>query len=296
MPSGTRLLLVFFLILLAPFLSLPNSARADDVLRPYILIDEQAAPLEEQATLTRSALTGGGFEVVGDYSPYPGARVIAFTHPALLEAAAQERFGGYAAVLRLGLTEVDGSVQRSYANPAYWGTALQVGSLDAVSSALDALFRSDADFGSKKGLTAKKLEKYRYMMMMPRLRDHDLLASFDSHQAALETIRANLAGNDDLTGVFEVAVPGTEEVLFGIGIGSGDGADATVMAITDQDDPRHTAHLPYAMLVSGSEVYALAGKFRIALAFPDLGMGTFMKISGAPNAIRDSLARVAGAD
>ncbi|MBT8446592.1 MAG: hypothetical protein KJO38_05570, partial [Gammaproteobacteria bacterium] len=95
-----------------------------------------------------------------------------------------------------------------------------------------------------------------------------------------------------LTAVFEVAIPGREEVLFGVGIGTGDGADAKVMATTDRGELRHSAHLPYALLVSGSDVYALAGKYRIALAFPDLGMGTFMKISGAPGAIRDSLAEL----
>jgi hypothetical protein len=65
------------------------------------------------------------------------------------------------------------------------------------------------------------------------------------------------------------------------------------MATTGREELRHTAHLPYGLLVSGDAAYALAGKFRIALAFPDLGMGTFMKISGAPNAIRDSLGSVA---
>jgi hypothetical protein len=37
----------------------------------------------------------------------------------------------------------------------------------------------------------------------------------------------------------------------------------------------------------------LHGKFRIALDFPDLTMGTFMKISGAPSAIEEKLKAVA---
>jgi hypothetical protein len=68
------------------------------------------------------------------------------------------------------------------------------------------------------------------------------------------------------------------------------------MGTTDRGELRHTAHLPYALLVSGRHAYALAGKFRIALAFPDLSMGTFMKISGAPNAIRDSLESLASSE
>jgi hypothetical protein len=277
--------------LLAAFLCLALPAMAQDELRPYVLIDEQSAGLEDAAAATRKALEGSNFVVVGDYSPYPGARVIAITHPELLKAAASGEFGAYAAVLRVGLTEADGKVQRSYANPEYWGTALQVGELTPVSNALTTLFGEGTAFGSKKGLSKKKLAAYRYMMMMPRLRDHDRLATFDSHDQALATIRNNLANNEaGLTPVFEVAVPGSNEVLFGVGIAKGSGADSTVMAATDGDALKHTAHLPYALLVSGDSAYALAGKFRIALAFPDLGMGTFMKISGAPSAIRDSLA------
>lgn len=283
-------LLAFFFAFSSLFLTLAAPAFADDMLRPYVLIDQKPGTLATSTAQTLTALEDSAFDVVGQYTPYPGAAVIAVTHPALLDAASQTPFGGYAAVLRIGLTEVDGAVQRSYANPAYWGQALQVGELAAVSNAFETLFGDGTPFGSNKGLSAKKLAKYRYMMMMPRLRDHDQLASFDSHAEALAVIRANLQSNSNkLSKVFEVLVPGTEEVLFGVGIGSGDGGDATVMAITDQDELRHTAHLPYALLVSGGDVYALAGKFRIALAFPDLGMGTFMKISSAPNAIRDSL-------
>jgi len=46
-------------------------------------------------------------------------------------------------------------------------------------------------------------------------------------------------------------------------------------------------------VVSNGSVYMLHGKFRIAIDFPDLSMGTFMKISGAPSAIEDKLKLVA---
>ena len=277
-------------LLVIAFLCLPLVSHAEEPLRPYQLMKTIPGTLSENTEATRNALAASDFEIVGQYSPYPGSTVIVITHPVLLKAASAREFGGYAAVLRIGISEVNGKVQRSYANPAYWGTALQVGSLDSVSSDLETLFGKSEAFGSQKGLSTKKLLSYRYMMMMPRLKDHDQLGSFSSHQAALTTIRQNLANNtEQLSPVFEVAIPDSQEVLFGVGIGSGDGSDAGVMAITDTGDLRHTAHLPYALLVSGGDVYALAGKFRIALAFPDLGMGTFMKISGAPNAIRDSL-------
>jgi hypothetical protein len=291
MPLSCRLSRCVWAALLAALACSVTAANADERLRPYILVDAEAGTLAAAESRTRAQLEGSAFTVVGEYSPYDGAKVIALSHPELLAAAAGTEYGAYAAVLRMALTENAGVVERSYVNPVYMGLAYQVGSLDSVAAALQALFGEGESFGSAKGLTEKKLSRYRYMMMMPTLRDHDRLGSFDSHAAALETIRRHLAANDhSLRGVFEVAVPGTEEVLFGVGIGAGDGADATVMATTDTGTPRHTAHLPYAVLVSGSDAYALAGKFRIALAFPDLGMGTFMKISAAPAAIRDALA------
>jgi hypothetical protein len=41
--------------------------------------------------------------------------------------------------------------------------------------------------------------------------------------------------------------------------------------------------------VSGKHAYMLHGKFRIAQSFPDLSMGNFMNISGAPDAIENSI-------
>jgi hypothetical protein len=39
----------------------------------------------------------------------------------------------------------------------------------------------------------------------------------------------------------------------------------------------------------GNEVHMLHGRFRIALAFPDLTMGTFTKIMSTPGNIQDLL-------
>ena len=90
--------------------------------------------------------------------------------------------------------------------------------------------------------------------------------------------------------IYRIDLPGTEQSLFGIAILAGNGADETVMKITDTGARRHTAHPPYEVLVAGGRVLMLHGKFRIAQSFPDLTMGTFMKISGAP----DGIAKVLG--
>jgi len=94
--------------------------------------------------------------------------------------------------------------------------------------------------------------------------------------------------------VYRVDLPDKKETVFGIAITEGEGADKTIMPIIDISEPKHTAHLPYEMVVSNGKAYMPHGKFRIALDFPDLTMGTFMKISGAPSAIEEKLKLAAG--
>jgi hypothetical protein len=48
--------------------------------------------------------------------------------------------------------------------------------------------------------------------------------------------------------------------------------------------------------VVDNAVHAPHGRFRIALAFPDVGMGQFMRISLLPNAIADAMSAVAGVE
>ena len=61
----------------------------------------------------------------------------------------------------------------------------------------------------------------------------------------------------------------------------------------DLASPKHTAFLPYELLVDDNEAHMLHGRFRIALSFPDLTMGTFTKIMSMPGDIEDLLKQLA---
>jgi hypothetical protein len=222
--------------------------------------------------------------------------VIVVTSDELKAAAAKSENGGFGAAERVSVTKVGDAIQVAYANPAYTAAAFRMeGDLAGVSAKLAKALGNQESFGVKQGLSEKKLRKYHYMIAMPYFDDVDKLASFDSHAAAVAQIEKNLAaGTAGATQVYRIDIPGKEETVFGVAISSGEGADKTVMPITDTDNLKHTAHLPYEILVTGNEAIALPGKFRIAVSFPDLGMGTFMKISNAPGAIRDVLSAVAG--
>ena len=54
------------------------------------------------------------------------------------------------------------------------------------------------------------------------------------------------------------------------------------------------AALPYEIYVVNNKVSHLFARFRIALGWPNVGMGSFMRIVEAPGIIRDTLTVVAG--
>ena len=287
-----RLLTLFSILLL------PLSAMAEDMLKPFMLAPGTAGDASAAIAETRGKLEAGGFKVVGEYSPYADATVIVATSDDLLAAAGKSDFGGYGAVIRTAVTQTGDKVEVTYANPVYWGNAFRMTDLSAVAKQLGDAMGGGTPYGSEEGLTAEKLRKYHYKILMPYFDDPLELGKFDSHQSAVDNVNQRLAsGENGLKKVFEVKVPGKEEVLFGVGM-SGDGgqADQGIMTKIDVQGTRHTAHLPYGVLVSGKTVYALPAEFRIALSFPDLSMmgkGSFMEIMDAPDAIQQTLGTLA---
>ncbi len=295
MHSRTRALFIIVLSLLALPLSLPAVA-ADQALKPYLLGSRGAGTVAVLLPEVKAALEQKGFTIAGEYAPYAGAHVIAVTSDALKTAAGRTTFGAYGAVMRVSLTETGKEVQVAAMNPRYFAAAYRMkDGLDEVAEALKEAIGAATEFGSREGMTAAKLRKYHYMIMMPYFDDPVELAGHPSQEEALKTIEANLdARAGGSSRVYRVDVPGGKETVIGVAITEGEGADKAIMKVIDAAELKHTPHLPYEMVVSGGKVYMLHGKFRIALDFPDLTMGTFMKISGAPSAIEERLKLIAG--
>lgn len=271
-------------------------AQATDRFRPFVLAEASQTSLEAKLPSVKAALQQAGFSIAGEYAPYAGAHILIITDDSLRRQAAGSPMGGYGAAIRVSLTEQGGAVQVSYTDPQWMGHVYRMaGDFNAVSSRLKDALGREKSFGSGGGRTVENLREYHYMMFMPYFDDQVELASYDSHQAALDAVESGLAaGKGGVTLVSRVDVIGKEESLFNVAVKEGAGADAPVMQVIDQAEMRHTAHLPYDLLVSGNKVYMLHGKFRIAQSFPDLTMTTFMKISDAPDAIEQSLKTAAG--
>lgn len=261
------------------------SAFADS-LKPYIM----AHTASTQADQVKQVLQDNGFQIAGSYNPYAGANVIVATNDTLKSGAANSKFGGYGAMIRVSVTQVDGQPQISYVNPEYMKHAYRMKTdMSGVKTSLETALGNGGQFGSADGMSAKQLQKYHYMFAMPYFDDHIELASYANHQEALSKVDAGLSSGAGVKKVYRIDIPGKNESVFGVAITAGEGADQTMMKAIDKGKQRHTAHLPYEVLVSDGKAYILHGKFRIAQSFPDLSMGSFMGISGAPDAIENTI-------
>jgi hypothetical protein len=285
-PTGLRW---FCQAVLLTALMLGGPAQAEERLKPYVLASNAAGELSAKAGEVKQALAGQGFTVAGEYSPYDGAQVIVVTSEALRKLAAASEFGGYGAAIRVGLNQVGDKVQVAYVNPAYMQAIYRMGgNIDEVAGKLEAALGKQQAFGAANGFTAAELKDYHYMMFMPYFTDQVELGAFDNHDAAISAVESGL-GKKGTAKVYRVDIPGKSQAVFGVALKEGAGADKTVMSTIDTGELRHTAHLPYELLVADNKVYILHGKFRIAQSFPDLGMGDFMKISDAPAATELSI-------
>lgn len=253
------------------------------------------------ATAVESKLKNGGFKVIGKYFPkeLAGYGVVVATDDAMLDEVGS--VGGNAilgAAIRVGV-KADGSV--TYTNPDYWYRAYFRKAFAKKEDAVKALqARLQGALGAGKGLggdeTASSLSNYRYMIGMERLDSYkNKLAEYGSFAEAVKTVRDNLAkGAGKTTKVYEVVLPSRKLAVFGVAMNDSEDNDGDWIKKIDMQNS--VAGLPYEVYVVDKQVESPHGRFRIALAFPDVGMGQFMRISSLPNAILDTMNAVAGVE
>jgi len=273
---------------------------SDEILKPFVLASKGPGDFEQKIEATKAALLANGFTVVGAYSPYPDAEVIVATNDELKRNAAKSEHGGFGAIQRISVTNVkiDNEIQVSYTNPVYMANVYRMnGNLQSVRARLKKALGRVQDFGAQ-GMTASKLRKYHYMVGMEEFNEPTLLASYGNHDEAIKAVEKGLMpGRNGLIRVYRVDIPGKQEVVFGVGMKGATEAekyadDQFIMREIDFRDLKSTAHLPYEVLVSGKDIYALYARFRIAINFPDLAIidkNSFMNILNTPEAIRETL-------
>ncbi len=267
---------------------------------PYIQGDALAGgSVQAVASAVEGKLKANGFKVVGKYFPksLAGSGVVVVTDDAMLSEVGS--VGGNAvlgAAIRVGV-KADGSV--AYTNPDYWYRAYFRKSFDKKESAVKALqVRLQDALGAGKGVggdePAANLVNYRYMVGMERLDSQkNKLVEFDSFADALKTVRENLAkGVGKTSKIYEIVLPDRKLAVFGVAMNDGDNADGEWIKRIDMQN--YVAGLPYEIYINDKQVEAPHARFRIALAFPDVGMGQFMRISSLPTTVLQTMNGLAG--
>ena len=121
------------------------------------------------------------------------------------------------------------------------------------------------------------------------------LTEYGSFNDALKTVRENLAkGAGKTAKIYEVVLPDRKLAVFGVAMNDGENSDGDWLKKIDMQNS--VAGLPYEIYIVDNEVQSPFARFRIALAFPDVGMGQFMRISSLPGTIMDTMGDVAGVD
>ncbi len=269
---------------------------------PYLEGDPVASgSIQSGVAAVESKLKNAGLKVVGKYYPkgLDGYGVVIATDEAMLaEIGAVGSHAILAAPLRVGV-KADGSV--TYTNPEYWYRAYFRKAYDKRESVVKAFqLRLRDALGNGKGLggdeSAANLASYRYMIGMERLDSYkNKLAEYGSFAEAVKAVRDNLAkGAGKTARIYEIVLADRKLAVFGVAMTDSENGDGAWVQKIDKQDL--VAGLPYELYIVGNEVHAPHGRFRIALAYPDVGMGQFMRISSSPNDILQTMSAVAGAE
>jgi hypothetical protein len=287
------------ILLIAALTAAWGAHASEPVLKPFVLASRAPGDAKDVADVVKAKLAAAGFEIAGSYEPYPNAVVLAVTSEALKNLASRSDFGGYGAAQRVTVTKVGDEVQVAYTNPVYMAAAYRMANdLAPVAGALESALGRIEEYGPSEGKTAKELRSYHYMLGMPYFDEPSRFGKFPTHAAAMDAVESGLAQHSGgASKVYRIDLPGGRETVFGVALSDGCSGDAHIMKEIDFKPVRSTGHLPYELLVRGDEVFALYGKFRIAINFTDLkmmGSHSFMNIRCAPGAIESALQKVVG--
>ncbi|MBI3562193.1 MAG: hypothetical protein HY080_10830 [Gammaproteobacteria bacterium] len=291
---------------LVVFTLLPTYAYPADAvkLKPFILAAASNSGVDINTTLqtVTKKLTDGGFQIVGEYSPYNTTTIIVVTNDALRSQAALSSKGAFGAIQRVTITQVGNEIQVAYTNPVYMAQVYRMKTdLTDVKDKLAAALGNAGEYGPEEGLTKEDLRDYHYKFLMPYFTDTLELAAYSDYKTALDKVEAGLAtGIGGVKKIYRVDLPGKDETVIGVGMsGPNDdcSGDAYIMSRIDFKKVKSTGHLPYEVVISKGKVYTLPAEFRIAINFPDLSMmgsNSFASIMCAPNSIKTVLTKAVG--
>ena len=291
-----KIFLSIFILLLINFQSEAQN------LSPYVKVGESSDTMQQTYDKVITALKNNSFTVLGAYNPSgkSSLKVIAFTNTQIKNTVVKVKDrGALAATFKVGLVKKGDKITISYTNPDYILRAYLGSNYDSYKSIFNQysldLKKAFANLGNEftpfgGQVKASKLKKYHYMMAMPYFDDPVALKTFASFEEGLTIIKNNLkTGRGNTKLVYKLVYKSNKIAVFGIGLNNKKNGEAHFLPIVGET---HVAAMPYEIILQGKEATMLHGKYRIALHWPELTMGTFMKIMSTPGDIEDAFKSV----
>jgi len=263
----------------------------------YVKVGTSSKSISELSTMIKDALVAKGFSYKGSYKPEGKSKfkVLAFTRRDLFITClkAKDR-GELAAILKVSLIQKGDKVEVSYLNPKYIFYAYLKDVATANKATLDKIVSDFKEglkvagnefvgFGGTK--TASQLQKYHYMMAMPYFTDPIELKTFSSFEEGKKVIENNLRNKKgDTKLVYSLILSKSNIAVYGVALTNKEDGENKFLPIIGED---HIAAMPYEIILQGNKATILHGKYRLALHWPKLTMGEFMKIMSTPGYIED---------
>jgi len=248
----------------------------------------------------KKSLEAENFEILGAYHPAKDTNllVITFTRKDLISLTLKIGNNSImAGIMRVGLIQVDNSVEISLLNPEYlfyaylrdetkkYEIELNQISLDIKS----ALFELCNDFKPFiiSSLTEKELKEFRFIVHNPAFSDAIDVMDFNSFEQGVEIIQKNLqARKDEAYKVYEMIFKDQKVAVFGIGLYDLRNGEAFFL---NKLGKSHLAALPYELVLVGNKAMMLHGKFWFPLYWSDLSMTDYRKIYKTPRDIEETM-------
>lgn len=264
----------------------------EEMISPYYRVSETSQDIETLSQEVKTVLASAGFNVIGEYHPEQSDNlfVIAYTSDEIISLTKKFADRGLlAATLKVGFVTKDGKTTVSMLNPEYQFRAYIYEGYDNYADQFENISQKAIEtlksFGNKfeafGGEERKdKLYKYRYKIMMPYFTDPIELNEFSSFEEGLQVIRKNLeAGKGNTAKVYELVDEDLKVAVFGVALFDEEDGEADFLPVIGEDN---IAGMPYDIILQGNTATMLNGKYRFALHWPELSMGTFMKIMSTP--------------
>ncbi len=246
----------------------------------------------------KTAMKAKGFTYIGSYNPEGKSTmaVVAFTRKDIYGIALY----GYthkamASIIKFGIIKKGSTVTVSLLNPEYIfyaylrNTTSKYAELKKISDEAVAVLKemgtNFTGFGGK--LSKSELKDYHYMIGMPYFIDPVELKEFSTFDDVCATIEKNLAAKKNNTArVYRLKFAKSQICIYGVALKSTSKGEPYFLPIIGEDN---IAAMPYEIVVVKNKALMLHGKYRLALHWPELTMGQFMKISSTPGDIEDIL-------